>query len=148
MFQFYGHTHTDEFQIFYDDNNYPVNVAYVAPSVTPYHGLNPSYRLYTVSVTGEILDTRTFVMDLAEANKHPDRDPHYYQLYSAKKAYNMEVWCSFKSCNANEIIKDLSPLSWHKLVNRLQTDKTFFNFFYKHYNSGSVKMPCDPNCRR
>ena len=46
------------------------------------------------------------------------------------------------------LLQDLSPLSWHKLVNRLQTDKTFFNFFYKHYNSGSVKMPCDPNCRR
>ena len=68
-----------------------MNVAYVAPSVTPYHSLNPSYRLYTVSVAGEILDTRTFVMDLAEANKHRDRDPHYYQLYSARKDYNMEV---------------------------------------------------------
>ena len=92
--QFYGHTHTDEFQIFYDDSNYPVNVAYVAPSVTPYHSLNPSYRLYTVSVAGEILDSRTFIMDLEEANKHRDRDPHYYLLYSAKKAYNMEV-CFF-----------------------------------------------------
>ena len=89
--QFYGHTHTDEFQLFYDDKNFPVNVAYVAPSVTPYYSLNPSYRLYTVSVAGEILDTRTFVMDLKEANKHPDKDPHYYQLYSARKDYNMKV---------------------------------------------------------
>ena len=79
MFQFYGHTHTDEFQIFYDDHHCPVHVAYVAPSVTPYHGLNPSYRLYTVSVAGEILDTRTFVMDLKEASvvarAHPAPQP-------------------------------------------------------------------------
>ena len=66
-------------------------MAYVAPSVTPYYSLNPSYRLYTVSVAGEILDTRTFVMDLKEANKHPDKDPLYYQLYSARKDYNMKV---------------------------------------------------------
>ena len=54
--QFYGHTHNDEFQIFYNDENYPTNIAYVAPSMTPYHGLNPSFRIYTVSVSGEMLD--------------------------------------------------------------------------------------------
>ena len=45
--QFYGHTHTDEFQLFYSSpGNTPSNVAFIAPSVTPYYGLNPSYRLY------------------------------------------------------------------------------------------------------
>ena len=61
--QFYGHTHTDEFQLFFSDKNkvfvthennlltigFKVNnVAYIAPSVTPYHGGNPAYRLYKV----------------------------------------------------------------------------------------------------
>merc|ERR1712098_766295 len=85
--QFYGHTHNDEFQIFYNDKNYPTNVAYVAPSMTPYHGLNPSFRIYTVSVSGEMLDHQTYNTDLMEANKHPDQDPPYSLLYSARKFY-------------------------------------------------------------
>lgn len=131
--QFYGHTHVDEFQLFYDENYYPSNIAYIAPSITPYHGLNPSYRIYTVSTNGYVLDHSTYVTDLNEANKRPDLDPHYHLLYSARSAYNMP---------------DLLPLSWHNIVNRLQDNRTFFQQFYTHYNSGSDGMPCDPSCRR
>ena len=134
--QFYGHTHVDEFQLFYSDSwaKLPTNVAYIAPSVTPYHGTNPSYRLYTVAVSGEMLDHQTFIMDIDEANKSPEKEPDWPLLYSAKAAYNME---------------DLSPASWQVVVHRLQTDKIFFNTFFKNYHGGidNVK-PCDPNCRR
>ena len=46
--QFYGHTHADEFEIFYDLKNRsrPTNIAYIGPSVTTYYGLNPTYRIY------------------------------------------------------------------------------------------------------
>ena len=48
--QFYGHTHNDEFTMFYDydTNKIPINMAYVTPSVTPFTGLNPSFRFYTL----------------------------------------------------------------------------------------------------
>ena len=51
--QFFGHTHTDYFTMYYDDATFsrPVSVAYVSPSVTPYAsalGTNPSYRVYEV----------------------------------------------------------------------------------------------------
>ena len=48
--QFYGHTHNDEFTIFYDyeTNQIPINVAFVTPSVTTFTGLNPSFRFYTL----------------------------------------------------------------------------------------------------
>ena len=48
--QFFGHTHYDSFQVFYDEEtlSVPVNVAYVAPSVTAYSGLNMGYRFYTM----------------------------------------------------------------------------------------------------
>jgi sphingomyelin phosphodiesterase len=44
--QFYGHTHFDEFSLFYDEEvpSRPVGVAYIGPSVTPYYDLNPGYR--------------------------------------------------------------------------------------------------------
>nr|XP_045588555.1 sphingomyelin phosphodiesterase-like [Procambarus clarkii] len=44
---FYGHTHFDELEIFHDGER-PVGVAYIAPSQTPWYGLNPAYRIYYV----------------------------------------------------------------------------------------------------
>lgn len=48
--QFFGHTHYDEFQVFYDtqDLRRALSIAYVGPSVTPYYDLNPGYRIYYV----------------------------------------------------------------------------------------------------
>jgi hypothetical protein len=39
--QFYGHTHYDEFEVFYDteDLSRPTNIGYIGPSVTPYYDL-------------------------------------------------------------------------------------------------------------
>ena len=41
--QFFGHTHLDEFQMFYDEDTMsrPLGVAFIAPSVTTYVNLNP-----------------------------------------------------------------------------------------------------------
>lgn len=48
--QFYGHTHKDEYKIFYDEvqTDRPVNIAFIAPSLTTYSNLNPGVRVYTV----------------------------------------------------------------------------------------------------
>jgi hypothetical protein len=44
---FFGHTHFDEFKIFFAQGTLePVNVAYLTPSQTPHNGLNPAYRVY------------------------------------------------------------------------------------------------------
>lgn len=50
MAQFFGHTHYDEFEVFYDTKNFkrPLNVGYVAPSITPWENVNPGYRIYYV----------------------------------------------------------------------------------------------------
>lgn len=48
--QFFGHTHYDEFELFYDERNRHrvTNIAYIGPSVTSYYKLNPGYRIYTI----------------------------------------------------------------------------------------------------
>lgn len=48
--QFFGHTHFDEFELFYDpkDLGRAVGVSYICPSVTPFTNLNPGYRIYYV----------------------------------------------------------------------------------------------------
>ena len=45
--QFFGHTHFDEFQVFFNQTT-PINMAYLAPSETSLDGLNPAYRIYTI----------------------------------------------------------------------------------------------------
>ena len=48
--QFFGHTHFDEFELFYDpkDLSRAVSVSYICPSVTSFINLNPGYRIYYV----------------------------------------------------------------------------------------------------
>ena len=47
--QFFGHTHLDEFEVFFKDAK-PINMAYLAPSQTPWmdKGINPAYRIYLI----------------------------------------------------------------------------------------------------
>lgn len=48
--QFYGHEHTDSMHIYFDplDESMVTGLSYLGPSVTPYQGLNPGYRIYTI----------------------------------------------------------------------------------------------------
>lgn len=51
--QFNGHTHKDEFQVYYNSSEVtqPVGVAFNGASVTPFSSSNPSYKLYKVDST-------------------------------------------------------------------------------------------------
>ena len=47
--QFYGHTHQDEFIVFYEPeaSARATNVAFISPSVATWTNLNPSYTIFT-----------------------------------------------------------------------------------------------------
>ena len=49
--QFNGHTHNDEFKVFYNPNDTTkiVNVAWNGGSITSYSDLNPNYKVYDVN---------------------------------------------------------------------------------------------------
>ncbi|XP_015127515.1 sphingomyelin phosphodiesterase [Diachasma alloeum] len=137
--QFFGHTHYDEFELFYDtdDLTRPVSVAYVGPSVTPYENLNPGYRIYYVdddqgSSTRQVVDHETWIMNLEEANLYDS--PFWWRLYSARDAYQMA---------------SLLPAEWNRLVDRMIDDTEIFDVYYKHYHkNASVRPLCDIQCRK
>ncbi|XP_067010810.2 sphingomyelin phosphodiesterase [Anabrus simplex] len=137
--QFFGHTHFDEFELFYDtkDLGRPVSVAYIGPSVTPYYDLNPGYRLYYVDgdhqqTTRSVIDHETWVMNLKEANLYDY--PIWYKLYSTRSAYHMT---------------SLLPQDWDNLLNRMPTDSDLFDLYYKHYWKNSpVRPTCDAECKK
>ncbi|KAF5308345.1 hypothetical protein FQR65_LT18218 [Abscondita terminalis] len=127
--QFFGHSHADEYELFYNGQNYsdPVNVAYVGPSVTPFSGQNPAYRIYYIdgnhrNSTWEVVDHETWVMDLDKANSQLEMSPEWFRLYSAKDAYGMS---------------SLMPVEWHNLIYKMVRDETLFKKYYKFYHRSS-----------
>jgi len=134
--QFFGHTHHDEFQIFYEDSDVskPASIAYIGPSVTPYTHLNPGYRIYEVdgdheNSTQVVLDHATYIIDLAKANK--EGKASWELEYKAKEAYGM---------------KSLLPSDWNDLVNRMSKNDTLFQMFNTYFYK-SYPEPCIGNCK-
>ena len=87
--QFFGHTHDDEIELFYDLNDVTraTNIAYLGPSVTTFSNRNPGYRIYTVdgfyaNTTWRVLDHQTNYLNISEANL--SGVPKWKIEYSAK----------------------------------------------------------------
>nr|CAD7446823.1 unnamed protein product [Timema bartmani] len=137
--QFFGHTHYDEFELFYDttDMGRVTSIAYVGPSVTPYYDLNPGYRIYYIDgdhkeSTRAVVDHETWVMNLKEANLYDY--PIWYKLYSTRSAYQMP---------------SLLPQDWDNLLNKMVTDNALFDIYYKNYWKNSpVRPTCDSECKK
>lgn len=139
--QFFGHTHADEFEVFYDSNSTSAsrratNMAYVGPSVTPYSGYNPGYRIYVVdgnytNCSWAVIDHENYFLNLTEANSSPQ--PQWEQLYSAKSTYEMN---------------SLQPSEWDNLIRKMRLNDTLFQSYYKFYSRGSPTSPaCDHSCK-
>lgn len=140
--QFYGHTHQDEFEVFYDEENpkRPTNIAFIGPSVTTFENNNPGYRIYYVDgdhneTTREVIDHETYYFDLEKANeeaKAGENTPEgleWKRLYSARSAYGLQ---------------SLRPQEWSDLIDKMVVDEPLFDLFYKYYYRDSPTRPkCD-----
>lgn len=139
--QFFAHTHYDELDVVYDIENKTraVGVAYLGPSATTYGTGHPAYRIYTVdgnytNSTWTVLDHETYIMNLTEANTHPDEEPEWELEYSAKEAYNMT---------------SLHPEEWDRVLKLMESNDVLFERFYQHYSKYNPLQPeCDNTCRK
>ncbi|EHB06723.1 Sphingomyelin phosphodiesterase [Heterocephalus glaber] len=137
--QFFGHTHVDEFEIFYDEEtlNRPLSVAFLAPSATTYIGLNPGYRVYQIDgnypgSSHVVLDHETYILNLTQANVR-GATPHWQRLYRARETYGLP---------------DALPAAWHNLVYRMRDDVRLFQIFWFLYHKGHPPSePCGTPCR-
>ncbi|KAJ8342378.1 hypothetical protein SKAU_G00323060 [Synaphobranchus kaupii] len=140
--QFFGHTHVDEFQMFYDEETLtrPLGVAFIAPSVTTYINLNPGFRVYYVEgqypgSSHLVLDHETYILNLTEANyrtRGPDPNPKWSLLYRASEAYGLGT---------------LFPSDWDGLIKTFLRDDRVFQRFWKLYHKGHVSEPCRDACK-
>ncbi|VVT51086.1 uncharacterized protein SAPINGB_P002979 [Magnusiomyces paraingens] len=128
---FFGHTHRDEFQLVYagdvtrhfeDDGpgRTPVNVAWIAQSITPLTNYNPGWRYYKVdSQTFQVMDSLNFYTRLndtfdANSHEHGSRTTDWHALYSARDEYAPDDWPANKPLDAQ---------FWEIVAHRIRDEK-------------------------
>ncbi|CAB3400664.1 unnamed protein product [Caenorhabditis bovis] len=139
---FYGHTHYDHFQVYYDmddKNRRPFHFNWISPSLTTYAWLNPAYRVYEIDggyegATYNVKDAYTYFANVTEANLK-NKEPEWKLEYNTRQFYNLT---------------DLSPQSWSDLSDRLWANKTLFRQFVRYFYRNHYNNEChtDFKCHR
>lgn len=115
---FFGHTHEDQLQIFYDylpsslkngtqirnttlvDYSKPLTVGFIGPSITPLTGNNAGYQLYQVDAkTFEVTGIQTYFANVSESLTWSY--PEWKFEYDARITYNVNgTWPKTSPLNA------------------------------------------------
>lgn len=90
--QFAGHTHADEFNIFYSRENphQALNVMWNGGSTTAFNDVNPNYRMLTMDqTTYQINHHETWIYNLTLANLTPNQNPTWFKEYEFLSEYGV-----------------------------------------------------------
>ncbi|KAG0042518.1 hypothetical protein BGZ83_000362 [Gryganskiella cystojenkinii] len=142
--QFFGHTHYDEFALYYGpgakSSQNAIATAWIGPSVTPYTDLNPGYRVYKVdSKSWNVFDSQTYVADLSQAASWDasGSSPNWHLEYSARQAYGAYVPIAAD--------KPLSASWWHEVTKTFETNASAFNQYWTYRGKSAGRIPaCAP----
>ncbi|KAF9952773.1 hypothetical protein BGZ72_005926 [Mortierella alpina] len=139
--QFFGHSHRDEFALYYGPGakspQTALATAWIGPSVSPYTNLNPGFRLYKVdSKSWNVFDSQTYIADLNQAASWDasGSSPNWHLEYSARQAYGAYVPIA-----ANQ---PLSASWWHNVTTVFEANGAAFQQYYK-YRSKSSSLDTD-----
>ncbi|XP_063243970.1 sphingomyelin phosphodiesterase-like isoform X6 [Bacillus rossius redtenbacheri] len=134
---FAGHTHYEEFHVFYStDNSSRANgVSFVSGSASPFIDVNPSYKVYTVDpASWHVADAVAWSFNLTEANLRPEREPAWRELYSMREEYGL---------------RDLLPARLDSLVHRMAANHDLLQRYARNYvKQGDPQLVegCDDLC--
>ncbi|KAL1509128.1 hypothetical protein ABEB36_003916 [Hypothenemus hampei] len=136
--QFNGHTHKDQFMVYYSSSNRTnaINVALNGASVISDKS-NPSFKIVNVDqVNFDIIDTQEWTFNLTEANLKRDSIPEWYQLYSFREHFGLSR---------------LIPSEFEKLIMNMTINHQFLSDYhvFKYRNADiSTASGCDDNCKK
>ncbi|KAF9171778.1 hypothetical protein BGX21_006795 [Mortierella sp. AD011] len=129
--QFFGHTHRDEFALYYSSSSKnaqnAIATGWIGPSVTPFTDLNPGFRIYKVDTKSwNVFDSQTYIADLDKAATWDSTGatPNWHLEYSARQAYGAYV-----------PIADNLPLSaswWHNVTNAFESNDAAFQKYWTY----------------
>ncbi|KAH8428809.1 sphingomyelin phosphodiesterase [Aspergillus melleus] len=156
---FYGHTHTDLFQVSYRDYapgkrtaQSASAIGYIAPSLTPTSG-PPAFRIYEIDpVTFAVLDYTVYIADLPtyeststsphdESSQAPEL--HWKKYYSAKETYGAALSPPITSATT-----ELTPSFWHNVTEAMERDEAVFQGFWERTTRGYNVSECTGACAR
>nr|pir hypothetical protein ZK856.3 - Caenorhabditis elegans [Caenorhabditis elegans] len=129
----FGHHHTDTFHLIKDSKENNVQLALMAPAVTPWFSdlpgagaNNPTFRVYETDAYSKIQDISTYFINLDDLNKNKST-PFVFE-YSFKDAYG--------------ITGDINPTTMSALLDKMKNNDTLFKK-YIDYNTAfwNPQMP-------
>ncbi|GAB0097653.1 Sphingomyelin phosphodiesterase [Sergentomyia squamirostris] len=135
--QFMGHTHADQFTIFYAPSNpyQAVNVQWNGGSTTAFSDVNPNYKYYTAdSQTFQINRHETWIYNLTQANLSPQLYPSWFRAYDFETEYG---------------INNMSPATLNQLVeNFARTPQRLRRYWELTSSMGDTSLAngCDNTC--
>lgn len=141
---FFGHTHDDQFQLWY--SNYTDQTAdtvtamgYITPSLTPTSG-PPAYRIYDVDpVTFGVLDFTNYIANISDPAYQDG--PTWTKYYSAKEAYGPLVTPPITNSAA-----ELTPAFWHNITELFETNNDVFEAYLTRKSRGYDVSNCTGSC--
>lgn len=118
---FFGHTHNDEFGVFYTNNGTVKSAsaatapAYIMPSVTTYQNLNGGFRYYLVDADSfDIIDSITYFANVSNTYEWElNGDVIWEYEYSARDTYG---YSAATTLGPNE---PLSAAWWHAVAEEI-----------------------------
>jgi sphingomyelin phosphodiesterase len=147
---FYGHTHEDQFSIFYANNgtnmsaHTALTTSWIGPSITPLTNLNSGFRVYEVdSATFDIMDAHTWRSDI---HSYPGLDGQtsvgasYVYEYDTRATYGAGItgWDSSDPLNATW---------WHLVTEQMEANPSLVTTFNEYQGKQSVLTPnCTGQC--
>ncbi|RUS16339.1 hypothetical protein BC937DRAFT_91330, partial [Endogone sp. FLAS-F59071] len=171
--QFFGHTHRDEFEIFYDNENQmtadnAISVAYLGPSVVPKQNTNSAFR-YVIPTWYIWLTNK---LQIYPAHLHiyaspPQLDPVTYSVLdtftyhfdissgpSIEAANEQPTWNLTYSARAaygapsDNTSSALDASWWHEVTQRFEADDTLFQKYWLYRAAASgLDGPCNDTCK-
>ncbi|KAF8622021.1 hypothetical protein AX15_007311 [Amanita polypyramis BW_CC] len=136
----FGHTHEDQFMIYYANNGTVKNAdtalstGWIMPSITPLTKVNSGLRLYEVD-TGDfnIYESYTYYSDVATYPTLNGTGPTFQFEYSTRDAYGPSAgWDTNDPLNAT---------FWHKVTEAMESDGTLVSLHNTFQGKMSVKTP-------
>lgn len=143
---FFGHTHSDQFQISYADYtrrsfSNALVASYIGPSLTPTAGM-PAFRVYDVDpVTFGVLDATTYTADMSDA-AFQTTGPVWKKYYSAKEAYG-----SLLNPPVTDSSAELTAAFWHNVTTLFESNDGAFKAFLSRKSRGWKPEDCTGTCK-
>jgi len=143
---FFGHTHEDQLQIFYDylpnstytkngktyrnttmvDYSKPLQVGFIGPSITPLTGNNAGYQLYQVDAsTFSVTGIQTYFANVSEANTWTK--PVWKFEYDARQTYGPSVKGTLSS--PWPVAAPLNASFWHDVTESMLSNQTLVELY-------------------